>query len=98
MGTCAMGGAEGIKGGVVDARLRVYGVKGLRVADASVMPLQIAAHLQATCYAIGEKCAEMVKEDWAARGNGASNGVDGHGPNGASNGVNGHGPNGVAAH
>ncbi|MDI1486386.1 MAG: hypothetical protein OHK93_005614 [Ramalina farinacea] len=89
MGTCAMGGTEGIKGGVVDARLKVYGVKGLRVADASIMPLQIAAHLQATCYAIGEKCAEMVKEDWVA-GEGKVNG--------ASNGVNGHGANGVAAH
>lgn len=89
MGTCAMGGAEGIKGGVVDARLRVYGVKGLRVADASIMPLQIAAHLQATCYAIGEKCADMMKEDWAAKEGKA---------NGANNNVNGHRPNGVAAH
>ena len=89
MGTCAMGGAEGIQGGVVDARLRVYGVKGLRVADASIMPLQIAAHLQATCYAIGEKCADMVKEDWAAEGPRV---------NGASEGVNGHLSNGLAAH
>lgn len=64
VGTCAMGGDEGIKGGVVDERLRVYGVKGLRVCDASIMPLQIAAHLQATVYAIGEKGAEMFKEDW----------------------------------
>lgn len=67
VGTCAMGGHEGIHGGVVDERLRVYGVRGLRVCDASVMPLQIAAHLQATVYAIGEKGAEMVKEDWARR-------------------------------
>ncbi|KAI4219242.1 MAG: hypothetical protein L6R36_008454 [Xanthoria steineri] len=67
VGTCAMGGHEGINGGVVDERLRVYGVRGLRVCDASVMPLQIAAHLQATVYVIGEKGAEMVKEDWARR-------------------------------
>ena len=70
VGTCAMGGDEGIKGGVVDERLRVYGVQGLRVCDASIMPLQIAAHLQATVYAIGEKGAEMVKEDWRQARNG----------------------------
>ena len=66
VGTCAMGGHEGNKGGVVDERLRVYGVKGLRVCDASIMPLQIGAHLQATVYAIGEKGANMIKEDWGA--------------------------------
>jgi len=67
VGTCAMGGDEGIRGGVVDERLRVYGVQGLRVCDASIMPLQIAAHLQATVYAIGEKGADMIKEDWRVR-------------------------------
>ena len=71
VGTCAMGGDEGIKGGVVDDRLRVYGVKGLRVCDASIMPLQIGAHLQATVYAIGEKGADMIKEDWQRSRNGA---------------------------
>lgn len=63
VGTCAMGPAIA-SGGVVDERLRVHGVKGLRVCDASIMPLQISAHLQATVYAIGEKGAEMVKEDY----------------------------------
>jgi choline dehydrogenase-like flavoprotein len=53
----------GMEGGVVDERLRVYGVCGLRVVDASVMPLQISAHLQATIYAIAEKASEMIKED-----------------------------------
>lgn len=67
VGTCAMGGHEGIDGGVVDDRLRVYGVNGLRVCDASIMPLQISAHLQATVYAIGEKGADMIREDWQAR-------------------------------
>lgn len=65
VGTCAMGGREGAKTGVVDERLRVYGVRGLRVIDASVMPLQIGAHIQATVYAIAEKGAAMIREDWS---------------------------------
>jgi len=52
------------EGFVCDERLRVYGTRGLRVCDASVMPLQIAAHLQATVYAIGEKGAQLIKEEW----------------------------------
>lgn len=66
VGTCAMG-KEGDDGYVVDARLRVYGTKGLRVCDASVMPLQISAHLQATVYAVGEKGAGILAEDWRGR-------------------------------
>ncbi|OGE52901.1 hypothetical protein PENARI_c009G11582 [Penicillium arizonense] len=68
IGTCAMGGYQNAKAGVVDERLRVYGVRGLRVIDASIMPLQIGAHIQATVYAIAEKGAEMIKEDYASRG------------------------------
>ncbi|KAK7983395.1 hypothetical protein PG989_010797 [Apiospora arundinis] len=63
VGTCAMGGRRGIETGVVDERLRVYGVKRLRVVDASVIPLQISAHLQATVYAIAEKGSSMILED-----------------------------------
>jgi choline dehydrogenase-like flavoprotein len=64
VGTCAMGGSRGKADGVVDDQLRVYGVRGLRVIDASIMPLQISAYLQATVYAIGEKGASMIIEDW----------------------------------
>ena len=64
VGTCAMGGTRKEEGYVLDSRLRVYGTRGLRVCDASVMPLHISAHPQATVYAIGEKGADMIGEDW----------------------------------
>jgi choline dehydrogenase-like flavoprotein len=74
VGTCAMGGkAEEVQGdnskpaswkGVVDNKLRVFGVKGLRVCDASIMPLQVSAHIQATVYGIAEKGAALILEDW----------------------------------
>lgn len=41
-------------GSVVDTTLKVYGTSNLRVVDASIMPLQVGAHLQATVYAISE--------------------------------------------
>lgn len=42
-------------GGVVDTQLRVYGISGLRVADCSIFPNQLAVHPQATVYALAEK-------------------------------------------
>lgn len=59
-GTCRMG-KDGDSGAVLDAELRVRGVKGLRVADCSVMPSLHSGHTQMPAYAIGEKCADLLK-------------------------------------
>ena len=64
-GTCSMG--QGV-GSVVDERLRVRGVTGLRVADASIMPVVPVSALNAPSMLIGYKAAAFVREDSAARG------------------------------
>lgn len=62
-GTCKMGPATD-KTAVVDPRLRVYGIKGLRVIDVSIMPEIPAAHTNAPTYLVAEKGADMIKQDW----------------------------------
>jgi choline dehydrogenase-like flavoprotein len=47
----------------LDARLRVKGVSGLRVADGSAMPFLVTVNPNITTMAIGEKCADMLAED-----------------------------------
>ena len=60
IGTCRMG-TDAMA--VVDPRLRVHGIAGLRVADASVMPTMPASNTNATSLMIGEKAADMILAD-----------------------------------
>ncbi|ADJ47110.1 hypothetical protein AMES_5285 [Amycolatopsis mediterranei S699] len=46
---------------VVDPELRVHGILGLRVADASVMPSIVSANTNATVYAIAERASELIQ-------------------------------------
>ncbi len=52
------------KAAVLDEKLQVRGVKGLRVADCSVMPILHGGHTQMPAYGIGEKAADLLKESW----------------------------------
>lgn len=61
-GTCKMG-AENDETAVVDPRGRVRGVRGLRVADASIMPSIVSCNLNGPSMMIGEKVSEMVAYD-----------------------------------
>jgi choline dehydrogenase len=60
VGTCKMGSDSMA---VVDVRLRVHGIKSLRVADASIMPTVTSGNTNAPAVMIGEKCADMLLED-----------------------------------
>jgi alcohol oxidase len=61
LGTCAMKPRE--QGGVVDAKLNVYGVRGLKVADLSIAPGNVSANTYGTALVIGEKAAAIIAEE-----------------------------------
>ncbi len=60
VGTCKMG-CDSMA--VVDDRLRVHGIKNLRVADGSIMPSLISGNTHSCCVVVGDKCADMIIED-----------------------------------
>ena len=63
-GTCKMGNDALV---VVDAELRLHGIAGLRVADASIMPTVVSGNTNAACIMIGEKAANLVRGRMLAR-------------------------------
>ncbi|CUJ29807.1 GMC family oxidoreductase [Achromobacter kerstersii] len=62
VGTCAMGKSAD-SGAVVDSRLRVFGLEGLRIADASVMPLITSGNTNSPTIMIAERAADMIRQD-----------------------------------
>lgn len=60
VGTCRMGADEGA---VVDTRLRMNGIEGLRVADNAIMPTVISSNTNAAAIMIGEKASDMIRQD-----------------------------------
>jgi choline dehydrogenase len=48
---------------VVDSRLKVYGLQGLRVADGSIMPRVTTGNTMAPCVVIGERAADLIRTE-----------------------------------
>lgn len=54
---------------VVDSKLQVHGIEGLRVMDASIMPVLVSGNTHATCVMIAEKGVDFIKQKWLPRPN-----------------------------
>ncbi|XP_051155524.1 glucose dehydrogenase [FAD, quinone]-like [Leptopilina boulardi] len=67
VGTCKMGPNDD-PGAVVDTNLRVYGIQGLRVIDASIMPIVPRGNTNAPTIMVAEKASDMIKKDWIQSG------------------------------
>jgi choline dehydrogenase len=65
---------------VVDPELRVRGIEGLRIADASVMPAVPSGNCRAGIVMIAERCAEMIKATHGLHRNAVATAMVGHGP------------------
>lgn len=65
-GTCQMG-LDPAQGAVLDARLRVHGVQGLRVIDCSAMPTLVSGNTNAPAVMMAEKAVDMIREDSRGR-------------------------------
>ncbi|KIK16085.1 GMC oxidoreductase [Pisolithus microcarpus 441] len=63
VGTCAMG-REGVTGAVLDSQMRVRGVSGLRVCDASILPKLVSGHTTGVVIAAAEKLADIIKAEY----------------------------------
>ena len=63
VGTCKMGDADKDPSSVVDSKLKIYGISGLRVADASVMPNITSGNTAAPTMVIAEKCFRMITDE-----------------------------------
>jgi choline dehydrogenase len=61
-GTCRMG-PDPSRGDVVDARLRVHGLTGIRIADCSIMPRLVSGNTNAVAIMIGERAAQFIRND-----------------------------------
>jgi alcohol oxidase len=61
LGTCKMAPRD--KGGVVDANLNVYGVRGLKLADLSIPPENVGANTGNTAFVVGEKAADIIVKE-----------------------------------
>jgi len=61
LGTCSM--QPRVNGGVVDSKLNVYGIEGLKVADMSIAPGNVASNTYSSALVIGEKAAVIIAEE-----------------------------------